>query len=186
MLFFVSRAHAIKTDCPALLKLIEEYRFRQDPTEELKFIVDENKLHIMHLTSNAHLVAVLEDDGALSFSIWNRETRDGVSEVMHPALEPAKLFEMMLGHFGDRVQYLKGNWIAGSNLDTNLNKFNLWTGPPHNLSLEEAAKKTWTARMAAKYGFTQVLVARHSLEGTPGHYKKVELEFRKPETENQQ
>lgn len=83
----------------------------------------------------------------------------------------AKMFDHVMEHFGDRVKSIQGYWVYGDNLAA-FNK-----AVREGQSLGSAARGTWTARQAARYGFdrVKVLVAEEGLDG----FTKVSALFRR-------
>jgi hypothetical protein len=68
---------------------------------------------------------------------------------------------------------VRGNWGDGGALKDNLDSFN--AGIQNMLSPADAARGTFTGKMAARYGFTKVTFEK--LVGSPGEYTKVEVVF---------
>ncbi|WP_412030565.1 polymorphic toxin-type HINT domain-containing protein [Deinococcus yunweiensis] len=66
-----------------------------------------------------------------------------------------EMFEEAWGQLGSKVQQIEGYWMPGGDMADNFVSFNnaLATG----LSPEQAAMQTWTGKMAASKGFTQVI-----------------------------
>jgi hypothetical protein len=85
------------------------------------------------------------------------------------------LFQQMMTHFGASVTAIQGNWVGASS--DNLIALNRLTAGGA-LTIEEAAKQTWTGRRARDYGYTQVRVAGYPA-GTPSHYTSVQVLFTK-------
>jgi hypothetical protein len=82
-------------------------------------------------------------------------------------------FAAMLAHFTPgRVQGIKGVWIAGIGLDTNIDEFNTLTR--NGLSDPDAARRVWTGRRASDYGFINVTIDFKDPPGNhPGQYNEV-------------
>jgi ATPase subunit of ABC transporter with duplicated ATPase domains len=91
---------------------------------------------------DAHLAA----DGTLSAA---------VKAVGPERVRGRTLFDLVFKHFGDRIKRFKGEWGRGK-FDTNYNEFvgNLAT----KMSLDDAARNTWTGRLMAEKGFGNVTV----------------------------
>ncbi|NUQ79764.1 MAG: RHS repeat-associated core domain-containing protein, partial [Polyangiaceae bacterium] len=86
----------------------------------------------------------------------------------------SELFEMAVNHFGrNAIKGVRGSWTYGDNLKT----INRLTGEGEKLSLEYAARQTFTGKMAERLGFTHVEIVG-TPKGHPGSYKKVEVIFR--------
>jgi hypothetical protein len=123
----------------------------------------------------------LNSEGSLSFAI---RTVSSDGRVRSAALRGAEQFVKLLKHFEGRVKSVQGFWIYGDNLAA-INKF---VNPPYNLSLEEAAMRTWTGQQSARAGFTRVKVnteetkGRRSLFGGPMKYESVSVVFERAET----
>jgi hypothetical protein len=63
---------------------------------------------------------------------------------------------------GSNVRGVRGTWVSGNGgLQDNLDSFN--AGIQSGLTPQEAAMNTFTGKMAARYGFTNV-----TIEGTTG------------------
>ncbi|WP_435852837.1 ricin-type beta-trefoil lectin domain protein [Streptomyces mirabilis] len=85
-----------------------------------------------------------------------------------------EMFNAALAHFGDAVKGIKGYWQDGGTLSDNLNSFN--AAVRDGVPLEEAAlTKTFTGKMAARAGFSEVEIIE--LRGMPGHYTNVGVIF---------
>jgi len=82
------------------------------------------------------------------------------------------MFGQMMAHFGGNVIAIQGNWV-GPNSD-NLREVNRFTAA--GLSLESAAKATWTGQRASGYGFTDY--EEVSKLGMPGNYSDVHVLFK--------
>ena len=87
-------------------------------------------------------------------------------------LKGSEQFKQVLDHFGNRVKAVGGDWTFGDNLE----KFNIQT-ENGKTTIENAALNTWTGLRAAENGFNKVIVRK--LDGTPGRYTKVVVEFSK-------
>ncbi len=83
------------------------------------------------------------------------------------------MFQQMMAHFGSSVTAIQGNWV-GPNSD-NLREVNRLTAA--GMTLEAAARATWTGRHGAQYGYHQYEeISKH---GTPGNYTDVHVVFKK-------
>lgn len=83
------------------------------------------------------------------------------------------MFEQMMTHFGASVTAIEGNWV-GPRSD-NLREVNHLTAL--GITLEAAAKATWTGSRAKEYGYLQYEeISKH---GTPGHSLAVQVRFKK-------
>ncbi len=83
------------------------------------------------------------------------------------------MFQQLMAHFGASVAAIQGNWVGASS--DNLTAINMLTAGSA-MTLEEAAKQTWTGRRARNHGFAQVH-ARGTPIGTPGRYVAVYVFF---------
>ena len=81
-----------------------------------------------------------------------------------------EMFAMAMNHFGKNVRGVKGIWKYGDNLDE-VNRL-VESGVP----LAEAVQRTWTARRAASFGFTQATV-REAKKGPNGRFTSVVVAF---------
>lgn len=86
----------------------------------------------------------------------------------------------MMAHYGNSVTKIEGHWVAGIDLETNIQQFNTYTGPGHNLSDNDAAKETWTGKRAKDHGFTNARVIFKDPPNAPGNYIEVYAEFTRP------
>jgi hypothetical protein len=94
------------------------------------------------------------------------------------AVSGKEFFDAMMAHFQPRVTKIEGNWSAGIDLDTNIQQFNYWTGPGGgNLSDQDAARRTWTGKRAAAYGFNNVTILFKNPSHAPGSYVRVIAHF---------
>jgi hypothetical protein len=92
-------------------------------------------------------------------------------------LKAGKLFDEAMKYFEQKdvnIQSIHGTWVYG----TNLAIFNELTGK--GVPLEAAALQTWTGRQSVRHGYSRARIF-YSV-GTPGQFKKVEVEFSKPES----
>ena len=107
-------------------------------------------------------------DGLLSFIVENLP-----KTTPHTGCWGRWLFEQMMSHFGSGVMGIEGNWVGpGSD---NLRDVNRLTAS--GLTLELAARSTWTGSRAKEYGFLHYEeVSRY---GTPGNYSAVHVRFKK-------
>jgi hypothetical protein len=85
------------------------------------------------------------------------------------------MFQQMMAHFGTRVNAIQGNWFGAAS--DNLIAVNRLTAGG-TVTVEEAAKQTWTGMRAKEYGYSQVEVVG-TPAGTPGHYTRVQVLFKK-------
>jgi hypothetical protein len=92
-------------------------------------------------------------------------------------------FDRVMEHFRGRVNAVQGYWVYGDNLAA----INRLTRPPHNLTLEQAAARTWTGEQAARHGFTRVRIdpdqirSRRSLVPPFRRiYQEVRVRFERP------
>ena len=114
------------------------------------------------------IIGELLNGGQLSFVIENLPKTNPRTGC------PGKwLFQQMMLHFGTSVTAIQGNWI-GTQSD-NLSRVNGLTSGG-SMTVEDAAKLTWTGMRASHFGFIRVRVI-----GVPsssaGHYKRVNVLF---------
>ncbi|WP_280276023.1 helix-turn-helix domain-containing protein [Nocardia wallacei] len=89
----------------------------------------------------------------------------------------AVMFGDLWGEVGDVVHGIEGTWAsAGRGLADNLDTFN--AGLRSGLTPEDAARATFTGKMAARRGFTEVLVGH--LIGDSGDYVLAQVTFVRP------
>jgi hypothetical protein len=70
------------------------------------------------------------------------------------------------------VKAIKGHWIAGIDLDTNIDQFNALT--KQGLADIDAAKGVWTGQRAKDYGFAKATISFKDPPGDhPGQYLEV-------------
>jgi hypothetical protein len=84
----------------------------------------------------------------------------------------------MMEHFGKDVKGVRGSWRNREDAANNLNLGTVNKLTAGGMPLEEAVKGAWTAKQAAKYGFTKATI--EAVEGTPGHYTTIHVLFTKP------
>lgn len=87
-----------------------------------------------------------------------------------------QLFINAMEAIGHQADGIRGKWLSGGELKDNLDSFN--AGIQNLLSPEEAAKHTFTGKMAARYGFTEVEIEK--LEGKSGEYTRAQVLFKRP------
>lgn len=108
------------------------------------------------------IVATIDSEGVVEMAI---EAPKG------SAIRGSELFHGMMEHFGGNVRAIRGNWRYGDNLGE-VNKL-----VRQGVRLEDAVKRTWTARRAAEYGFARAVVTE--VQGAPGAYKFIQVLFEK-------
>jgi hypothetical protein len=83
----------------------------------------------------------------------------------------SEVFEALI-----KYPQFKTDWIAGIDLDTNIDQFNALTN--QGKSDNDAAKGTWTGQRAADFQFTNVKVTWKDPPGNhPGQYTEVTVLF---------
>jgi hypothetical protein len=122
------------------------------------------------LKQSNFVLAELVSGGQLSFIIENLP-----KTTPRTGCPGRWMFQQMMMHFGTSVIAIQGNWVGASS--DNLIAINKLTAGGV-MTIEEAAKQTWTAMRASDYGYTQVRVVVKPT-GTPGHYTRVQLLFTK-------
>jgi hypothetical protein len=85
------------------------------------------------------------------------------------------MFQQMMAHFGTSVIAIQGNWLGPSS--DNLIALNRLTAGG-TMTLEEAARQTWTGMHAHIYGHVRVEIVG-APAGTPGNYTGMHVLFRK-------
>jgi hypothetical protein len=84
------------------------------------------------------------------------------------------LFEVAWDYFENyqqvKIAGVRGDWTSGDNLDT-VNR--LTAG--NKMTLEEAARQTWTYKQASNKGFTRYQYI--DAQGSPGQYTSVDVVF---------
>ena len=123
---------------------------------------DEKSLLVSH-SSGSLLMAEIADDGLITFAVG----RPPGGQV-----RGRRMFDEMIRHFGERATGIRGTWRYGDNLAEFNKRLSSGEDP------QEAASKTWTGRMAAEHGFTEVEVLSKPSES--GHYPSVDVIFSKP------
>jgi hypothetical protein len=120
---------------------------------------------------NHSIRGVLSGQGVLEFTVIAK------SQGQTSGVSGQDFFAAMMTHFGlANVKTIKGHWIAGLDLDTNINQFNALTG--QGLSDEDAAIAVWTGQRAKDYGFINVKIDFKDPPGNyPGQYVEVIASF---------
>ena len=115
-----------------------------------------------------HAVASLEDGDELVIALRTRRP-DGTRSAV---LRGREQFENILQHFDGQFSGIRGSWTYGDNL-AEVNRLTA-----DGLSIEEAARRSWTGQRAADAGYTRVVV--RELEGGPGAYSEIQVFFTRP------
>ncbi|MDT0347764.1 hypothetical protein [Streptomyces litchfieldiae] len=85
------------------------------------------------------------------------------------------MFDEVMNHFGpENITAVQAKWVPA--MPSNLETFNSMVGV--GMTPEMAAASTFTGRMAARYGFTEV--GQISTEGPLGAFTNVEELFTRP------
>ncbi|MFD8082878.1 polymorphic toxin-type HINT domain-containing protein, partial [Kitasatospora sp. NPDC059722] len=109
-------------------------------------------------------------DGKLTMAI-----EKGADESI--AVPGGKMFEDVMAHFGaDNVAAFEAKWVPS--MPTNLDAFN--ANLLKGMSMEDAARNTFTGYMCSKYGLTEVNVNEAALKGVKGSYTNAEPIFSRP------
>ncbi len=124
-----------------------------------------------------------DDDFYLSASLAVGVAQFGLTTELPGKRSPIRgeeLFLLMVEHFGPaNILVLRGRWFAIPGVTGNLDTFNRLTAQPSPFSEEEAARKTFTGKMAERtLGFTGVTFATR--RGSPGSYPAVVVDFTPP------
>jgi hypothetical protein len=117
------------------------------------------------LPNGRGLMAAVDEDGVLSFVILAGEGFP---------IRGTEMFDLMMRAVGHEVRAIAGIWRKGLQAEpsTNLDEINRLTasGSP----LEDAIGHTWTAKRAARWGFTEATVTG-APEGLSGAYTKIDV-----------
>ncbi|MFD3511059.1 hypothetical protein [Nocardia sp. NPDC058666] len=135
------------------------------PAAEIVRKPSEYEFEISHAESATMLMSTLDRNGSLQFAIANNPAAGS-------PLRGRELFDEMMEHFGDRVKSVQGNWFYGDNLAA----FN--RAIENGATESQAAKASWTAAQAARYGFTRVRLVDSQLS-LDGAYMSVNVLFRR-------
>lgn len=90
---------------------------------------------------------VLNETGVLSFKIQAKDTLTSERSIVRGKV----LFELLMRHFGDRVNEVQTYWVVSSD---NLETFNILTALGSTPA--DAARRTWSGQQLAGYGFGKV------------------------------
>lgn len=91
-----------------------------------------------------------------------------------------EFFDAMMANFQANVTRIEGHWLAGIDLDANIQEFNYWTGSSGGyLSDQDAAKKTWTGKRAEDHQYNKVAIVFKDPPHAPGNYLEVIAHFSK-------
>ncbi len=90
-----------------------------------------------------------------------------------------QMFRDMMDEIGSHVRAIRGPWSVGDSFSDNIDTFNAYR-QDLGLSPEDAARRTFTGRMAGDMGFTEVTV--NHLIGPGGEHLIVDVTFSKPES----
>lgn len=140
--------------------LTDPYKIQISDHEELD--LQHNSFSYVDYEGDFEFSAQLDQWGIFEFNaqLKNVELRT------RSAYSGKKLFRRAIKHFGKRnIAGIRGSWVFGDNLisfHTNVKE--------KRMSPEDAARNTWTGKMAAKYGFTEVQFEKSSVvseEGLP-------------------
>ena len=127
----------------------------------------------MDSTDNQFIIKGAIAAGLLRFTVVAR-----LSNGQGGAVSGKEFFDAMMAHFQSKFVTIEGRWIAGIDLDTNIQEFNYWTNPSGgNLADQDAAKKTWTGERAADHRFNNVTIIFKDPPNAPGSYIEVIVHF---------
>jgi RHS repeat-associated protein len=99
------------------------------------------------------------------------------TDIRHPAFNAKKEYLAAGEHFKGQYNAIKGQWEFG----TNLGEINRLTTPQPDgpgLTIEQAARQTWTGARARELGFPEPHEQTGQTAGQPGHYTKVVVDFK--------
>lgn len=116
------------------------------------------------------IIGELVSGGQLSFIVENLPKTSP-----HTGCPGKWMFQQMMTHFGTSVAAIQGNWVGAAS--DNLIAINRLTVGAA-MTVEEAAKQTWTGMRAGEYGYTQVQVVG-TPAGAAGHYAGLHVLFTK-------
>ncbi|GAA2135578.1 hypothetical protein GCM10009760_14270 [Kitasatospora kazusensis] len=125
----------------------------------------EDGITIAHPASGTMTIGILD--------AWTGKLTLGMDRLDGSTISGKQMFQMVMEHFGDRVEMIQGNWSYGDNLAA-FNKL-IAEGMPE----KTAARATWTGLRAADYGFTSVRISR-AVPAADGGYAAVSADFRRP------
>ncbi|WP_435056322.1 ricin-type beta-trefoil lectin domain protein [Streptomyces venezuelae] len=108
----------------------------------------------------------IDKEGVLHLVVLAEEGKTPVGSVM---------IDDVMEHVGGNAKGMAGTWLSGGEMKDNLDSFNAGI-QSLMLTEEEAARLTFTGKMATKHGFTG-RVEFLKREGTPGNYTRVEVVF---------
>jgi len=95
------------------------------------------------------------------------------------AVRGREFFDAMMSHFGESIECIEGDWSdATRGFVANLDEFNTQTAA--GVSQENAARRTWTGRMAKRHGYDSITIEHALPKGAAGHYREVFVRFRRP------
>jgi hypothetical protein len=124
-------------------------------------------------TNNQFFIKGVVTNGLLNFTVVAQ-----LPNGQRGAVSGKEFFDAMMVHFQSNVTTIVGQWIAGVDLDTNIQLFNQWTDPSGGkLSDRDAAKKTWTGQRAADSGFNNATIIFKDPPNAPGNYIEVIAHF---------
>jgi hypothetical protein len=120
---------------------------------------------------NHSIRGTLGGQGVLEFTLVGR------TPGQTSAVSGQDFVAAMMAHFGPaNVKTIKGHWIAGIDLGTNIDQFNALTR--QGLSDIDAAKNVWTGQRAKDYGFLNVKIDfKDPPRNAPGQYVEVIASF---------
>jgi hypothetical protein len=121
-----------------------------------------------------------DDYGSKSHGVMGSIDNDGILNLVVLAKEGvtptgSEMIADVMEKIGGNAKAIRGTWLGGGDMKDNLDSFNAGI-QSLMLTEKEAARRTFTGKMAAKYGFNGEIdiVTR---VGTPGNYTKVEVVF---------
>ncbi|WP_329415596.1 hypothetical protein OG563_22910 [Nocardia vinacea] len=92
-----------------------------------------------------------------------------------------EMFRDMMRELGHQVTEIRAEWNADDRMRDDLDTFNAGVQELY-LTPEEAARNTFTGKLAVELGFTEVSFDHDAMRGRPGEYEKVVAHFSRPET----
>ncbi|QYC45480.1 hypothetical protein Nocox_39685 [Nonomuraea coxensis DSM 45129] len=115
--------------------------------------------------SGRGIIADLDENGIVTMAVEKADDTPRGSEMFGNAMK----------YFGGDVKGVKAYWQNGDKLRDNLDSFN--AAIRSGMSLDDAARATFTGKMAGRHGFTRS-VEFVELRGNHGEYTNVGVIFR--------
>ncbi|WP_238432061.1 RICIN domain-containing protein [Streptomyces cavernae] len=159
-----------------LIKELRERCLKGKPAGKSLFRADAKAARV----SSSPCTEWADDYGSGSHGVMGSIDNDGILNLLvlaEEGLTPtgSEMIADVMAKIGGNAKGIRGTWLGGGDMKDNLDSFNAGI-QSLMLSHEEAARLTFTGKMAAKYGFNgEIDIVK--LVGTPGNYTKVEVVF---------